>query len=153
MSLESHETRVGFLLLWNYETLSVQFQDVDDVQGTIRLALLVHAMIRIWDLQGVEALGTLAHNLRRSLAITLTILETNVPDLLVWVLFLGGLASQGLKGHEWWVYKLADAAVRMSATKWHSLLKVLEGCCLLYRTTDIPVKGLWNDTLELMGCP
>ena len=142
-----------FLLLWNYEILSVQFQDVDDVQGRIRLTLLAHAMIRIWDLQGVEALGTLAHNLRQSLVITSTILETDVLDLLVWVLFLGGLASQGLNGHEWWVYKLVDAAVRMSATKWHSLLKVSEGCCLLYRTTDIPVKGLWNDTLELMGRP
>lgn len=131
----------------------VQFQDVDDVQGTIRLAILVHAMIRIWDLQCVEVLGTLVHDLRESLIVTSTILEIDMLGSLVWVLSLGGLASPGLKSHKWWVYKLADAAVRMSATKWHSLLEVLESFCFLYRTTDIPVKSLWDDTLELMGCP
>lgn len=51
------------------------------------------------------------------------------------------------------VYGLADTAVRMSVTKWHSLFEVLKGYCFLYRTADIPVKTLGGDTFELMGCP
>lgn len=92
-------------LLWSHETLSVQFQDdIDDVQSTIWLALLVHALIRIWDLKGVQASGTLAHNLRKSLVITSTMLDTDAPDLRIWIFFLGAQALQGRKGHGWWEY-------------------------------------------------
>lgn len=142
-----------FLLLWTHETLSIQLPDgVDDVQSIIRLAVLVHAMIRIWDLQGVEGSGILAHNMRQRVLATSTILQNDAPDLLVWILFLGGLLSQGRKGHEWWVYKLADAARRISITQWDSLLVVLEGFCFIYRKTDKPARDLWNETLEVMGC-
>lgn len=40
-------------------------------------------MIQIWDLQGVQSSGILAHILTQSLVNTYIKLETNAPDLLV----------------------------------------------------------------------
>lgn len=116
-----------FLAALDSLTLSVQSQDsIDGVPSTIRLAFLPHAMISIWDLQGVEVWGSLAQNMGRSLVMTVSILETDAPCISIYILSLGDWLHWAEKYHKWWVYRLADIAMRMSNTKWESLLEVLK---------------------------
>jgi hypothetical protein len=50
----------------------------------------------------------------------LTFLTHIAPDLLFWILFIGGLASQGYSSHAWFVHHLAGVARDLGLKEWTS---------------------------------
>jgi hypothetical protein len=147
----SSEIECDFLLLWAHQLLSLQSESsTTNFQSTLRLALLLYSAIRIWDFQGLQCVGVLVNILRNNLDHTLAALQITAPDLLVWILFLGGLASHDRENHEWFVNTLAHAAADSSLNNWDGMLSVLEGFCFTNRSTDVACHDIWSKAIRVM---
>lgn len=150
-SLAANDVDCSVLALWGYQVLSLASADeIPSVCSTLRHTMLVHATVRIWDFAGLNCTGTLVGLLRKDLVNTYCLIWATSPELLLWVLFMGGLASQGRDGHWWWVTEFANIAIKLSLTNWDGLLVVLEGFCFKYRTMDKIVDDLWTEALQII---
>jgi hypothetical protein len=145
-----------FLVLWSHQvlTISKETRNTTGFQEPLRIALLIYASIRIWNFYGLKCTESLVHGLRVSLESSLSLLQKNAPDLLLWIVFIGTLASsqtQSRQHYEWFESEFADATRKLSLRDWDSLLWVLEEFCFIYRPTDKPVKDIWDNTLHVIS--
>lgn len=145
-----------FLLLWSHQVLTLS----NETRGTagflepLRLTLLIYASVRIWDFYGLTCTERLVDALRSSLENSLSLIQKTAADLLLWIVFIGALASsqtQSRQHYEWFASAFADATRKISLRDWDSLLLVLEEFCFVYRPTDKPVKDVWDKTLHILS--
>lgn len=133
------------LLYLNYRLLSLPFECLlTPFEETLRLSVLTYCCVRIWNLFGVPCLGALLEQLRRSLFRSLYLFQSTAPDLLFWILFIGSLASRGMKTSSWFLAHLTDAAEQMGLKNWASAASILETFFFVCRRHDEPARELWN---------
>lgn len=70
------------------------------------------------------------------------------PDLLFWVLFMGGYASRGLECHGWFLEGLVECAVSRGVSSWDKACGVLERFFFVQRVTEEPWRGFWDDVMK-----
>ncbi|KAJ5151406.1 uncharacterized protein N7482_010658 [Penicillium canariense] len=137
------------LLLLNHELLSLAHDhSLPAFQDTLRLAVLVYTVVRIRGFAGMPCAGIFVRNLRRSLQKGILSLESTAPDLLMWMLFIGSLASGGRDCHSWFLAQLQQTAGRLSLEKWDDALVVLQEFFFVCRPSDGPVKELWKSAFQ-----
>ncbi|KAL3476610.1 hypothetical protein BJX99DRAFT_246796 [Aspergillus californicus] len=88
---------------------------------TLRLTLIIYLNLRIWHFQSFPFMQFIVEALKETVTDTTTILphlSAASPDLLFWILFISGLASQGYKCHSWFVAHLIDTTRRMGLEDW-----------------------------------
>ncbi|KAF3392720.1 hypothetical protein F1880_008849 [Penicillium rolfsii] len=133
------------LLLLIHELLSLAHdRSLPAFQETLRLALLIYTVIRIRGFEGMPCADIFVSTLRKSLQASSASLSRNAPDLFLWILFIGSLASRGRSCHSWFLQRLQEAAQGMALEKWDHGVVVLQEYFFVYRSSDGPVKEMWH---------
>lgn len=149
------------LLYLSHRLLSLPYEStLTPFEETLRLAILVYSTIRVWSLYGMRCLEMLVETLRERLYKSYFSLQSTARDLLFWILFVGSLASKGMKCHSWFLVRLVDVADQLSLEGWGSTVSVLQEFLFVCRPRDEPAKELWNvalggfmTTLEVVTVP
>ncbi|KAL4862452.1 hypothetical protein BDV12DRAFT_207197 [Aspergillus spectabilis] len=122
-----------------------------DLNEPLRLTLLIYLNNRIWHLQPFPFMEYMCEALKRRLLETNTFLpyfESVAPDLLFWILFMGGLASQGFTCHGWFVNNLVKTVGRLGLENWEKARRVLGGFFYICRQDERRAEeALWNEVL------
>jgi hypothetical protein len=138
------------LLLLNHELLSLAHnRSLPAFQDTLRLAVLIYTVIRIRGFGGMPCADIFVSTLRKSLHASSATLKSIAPDLLLWILFIGSLASRGRSCHSWFLQNLQEAAQELSLEKWDHAVVVLREYFFVYRLSDGPVKEIWHSAFRL----
>jgi hypothetical protein len=137
------------LLFLSYRLMSLPFQvALTPFEETLRLTITTYTCIRIWALYGIPCLDHLVEMLRKSLFISFSALQSTAPDLLFWILFIGSLASKGMKSNSWFVAHLTDVTDQLSLQDWDRAVSLLEEFFFVCRRSDEPAKDLWQTTFR-----
>lgn len=137
------------LLLLNHELLSLAHdRSLPAFQDTLRLAVLTYTVIRIRGFGGMPCADLFVSTLRKSLQRSSDSLKSTAPDLHLWILFIASLASRGQNCHSWFLQRLQEAAQELSLEKWDRAVIVLQEYFFVYRSSDGPVKEVWNSAFH-----
>ncbi|KAL2814673.1 hypothetical protein BDW59DRAFT_154243 [Aspergillus cavernicola] len=156
------------LLSTRYPLTTTTLATADDEDGInsqsplnepLRHTLLLYLNIRMWHLQPFPLMQHMSAALKESLLAlssntSAPHLSTNTiaPDLLFWILFVGGLASQGYECHAWFVKGLSLTARVLELEDWTQARAVLGG----FFYTDQPAQrrkeeALWSAVISNEG--
>ncbi|KKK18816.1 hypothetical protein ARAM_003261 [Aspergillus rambellii] len=135
-------------LVFEHELLSASYAEETDVHEPLRLCLLIYLNLRVWHFQSFPFMRYMIEALRQSLVPRLNYIETMDRTLLFWILFVGGMASQGYNCHPWFVHHLTTTTTRLGFDKWETARPVLGR----FFYTDQPgekrgAEDLWNEVL------
>ncbi|RDW61827.1 uncharacterized protein DSM5745_10499 [Aspergillus mulundensis] len=148
----------------------------DTVHEPLRLCLLVYLNMRVWHLQSFPIMACLVGMLRGSLlspsasasvsavdvavdvdggCSVLSHLQSVAPDLLFWILFIGGMASHGHSGHSWFLGRLAECASRLGFglegdAGWADVRGLLGGFFYTDQKGEVLGEEVWGDVLGLI---
>ncbi|KAJ5669892.1 hypothetical protein N7462_010962 [Penicillium macrosclerotiorum] len=145
VQLEPMSVENDHLLFLGYQLLSLPYLcSLTPFEETIRLSIFVYASCRIWSFYGTSCLEVLVETLRESISTSFVVLESVASDLLFWILFIGSLASKGMKCHSWYLGLLTDLADKLFLEGWDSVVSILERYFFRFRSEDDPAKEIWN---------
>ncbi|KAL3495351.1 hypothetical protein BJX62DRAFT_233344 [Aspergillus germanicus] len=135
-----------FLLL-EHQLLSVTYPvSFNAFNEPLRLALLIYLNMRIWHLHSFPFMAYLIGYFRTALEGALARLRGDDPGLLFWILFIGGMASLGHEGHEWFVAQLAETAYEnLGIREWTEARQVLVGYFYTDQPGDSGGEDLWKE--------
>ncbi|KAL2861704.1 hypothetical protein BJX68DRAFT_10338 [Aspergillus pseudodeflectus] len=124
-----------------------------NINDALRLSLLVYLYTRVSQFQNLPIMRCMVENFRQSLiSADVSYFHATAPDLLFWILFIGGMASQGYSSHPWFVAHLADVARDLGLQEWESQVRPLVG---EFFYTDRPgqtaAEDLWSELVLLAG--
>lgn len=138
-----------YLLLQMHRLYSLPYDcPLGPLQNTIRLSVIIYAVIRIWKFEGKPGTECLIQRLQQCIEESLDDLERTAPDLLFWALFLGSLASLGLPSHGWCLARVRKAAVQLGLKNWNDAKRALEGFFFVCRPRNENAKALWDSDIE-----
>jgi len=138
-----------YLLLLMHRLYSVPYVcPLEPFHNTIRLSVVIYAVIRIWKFEGKPGTECLIQRLRQCIEQSLGDLERTAPDLLFWTLFLSSLASIGLPSHGWCLARVRKAAVQLGLKNWNDAKQVLEGFFFVCRPRNENSKTFWDSEIE-----
>ncbi|KAJ5381703.1 uncharacterized protein N7496_004131 [Penicillium cataractarum] len=126
----------------------------------LRLSLMIYLYTRVSKLQDLPILRYMVETFKQSLEIRLaeisssssssSTLDATAPDLLLWLLFIGGMASQGDSSHAWFVSHLAHVVRSLALEDWATQVRPLLG---EFFYTDRPgqmdAEDLWSEVALL----
>jgi hypothetical protein len=131
-----------------HDLLSTHFDQDNDpgLNEPLRLTLIIYLFTRVCDFQNLPMTQVMGETLRECLnpkvAQTVTTMDTETlpprqppltflthaaPDLFFWILFIGGMASQGYSSHAWFVHHLAGVAQALGLKEWLGEVRPLLG--------------------------
>ncbi|KAL3443952.1 hypothetical protein BJX65DRAFT_311431 [Aspergillus insuetus] len=123
----------------------------------LRLTLIIYLNFRIWHFQCFPFMNHMVSNLQRTLSPIYDELQSVAPTLLFWILFIGGMASQGYRCHGWFVNGLIELVKpeRLDMGEWDDARVVLEGFFYTKQAwTGEELDGdLWNEVLLRAAYP
>lgn len=138
-----------------HQILCVRYTTTDstDVNEPLRLALLIYLNLRMWHFQYFPFMEQVAANLRQSLEIPYSHLQSETPELLFWILILGSLASQGFKCHRWYLNRLIEMTEQLGLSEWEEAREVLGTFFYTDQASEKKVEeDLWNEVLLRETC-
>ncbi|KAJ5597034.1 hypothetical protein N7450_003492 [Penicillium hetheringtonii] len=116
-------------------------------QDAIRLGTLCYLTVRVMRFEGNPCIENLIRTLRHNFEYSLPILSAVAPDLLFWILFISGIASQGFDSHIWCIENLRNCASQLGLRWWEDAASILEGYFFVSRLRNDPAKALWNSVV------
>ncbi|KAL4968412.1 uncharacterized protein BDV14DRAFT_197189 [Aspergillus stella-maris] len=138
----------NLVILAGHQLLSLFFSGaLARFQESLRLAMVVYSAFRIFDLQFMPNSRIIVDDLDRTLHSSFPMLKDKAPDLLFWILFVGGLASQDLDCHDWFVVRLAEVAECLEIYDWITALSLLRQFFFVIRPAETKPECLWNEVL------
>jgi hypothetical protein len=123
------------------------------LQEPLRLSLLIYLNLRIWHFQAFPFMQFVVEALRRSLVPAYGHAQSTAPDLVFWILFIGGMASQGYKCHPWFVSRLTEMARRLDLVEWEKARETLGGFFYTDQPGERGAENLWNEVLLMESYP
>ncbi|KAH7186711.1 hypothetical protein DER44DRAFT_681546 [Fusarium oxysporum] len=136
-----------FLVL-EHQLLSISYTpEGDDLNEPLRLSLLIYLNLRVWHFQTFPFMRYMVEALKRSLAPKLPHFQAAAPDLSFWVLFIGGMASQGYTTHPWFTTHLTEMAQRLGVEDWEKVRVVLGEFFYTDQPGETGAEDLWNEAL------
>ncbi|KAJ5485514.1 hypothetical protein N7539_005502 [Penicillium diatomitis] len=137
------------LLLLDHELLYLaQDQSLPAFQDTLRLTALIYTVVRIRGFSGMPCADIFVNTLRKSLENSLKFLDANAPDLLLWIFFIGSLASRDRRHHAWFSRRLQVLASTLGLEQWDSAMIVMQEYLYVCRPTDGFVREMWETAFE-----
>ncbi|KAL3462202.1 hypothetical protein BJX64DRAFT_288535 [Aspergillus heterothallicus] len=131
------QTDNDLFVIIQYDLLSTRypptFHEQEDhhspnLNDPLRLALMIYMYIRVPQLQTLPIIRCMAETLQQSLVHSgRSTFRAVAPDLLFWILFIGGMASQGYTSHPWFIGHLADVARDLGLGDWKFQVRPLLG--------------------------
>jgi hypothetical protein len=148
-----------------HQMLSVQYKNSDNnndrsshmnLNEPLRLSLLLYLYIRIVRFGNLPMVGHIVEHLKASLTpdtdAGLSYFQSAAPDLLFWILYMGGMASQGYSSHGWFVGRLADVAKNLGMEEWDGHVRPLLGEFFYTdQVGDTAGEDLWSEVVVLRG--
>ncbi|CEL10456.1 hypothetical protein ASPCAL13575 [Aspergillus calidoustus] len=134
-----------------HQLLSLTFSTADErrLNEPLRLCLLLYLNLRVWHLQGLPILDSVVVSLQEHLASELLYLHSVAPELTLWMLFMGGMASGGRGGtlHPWFLAQLLETGEFLGVRDWSEAMGIFAG----FFYTDQPgvpsAEDLWIEAL------
>ncbi|KAL2825241.1 hypothetical protein BJY01DRAFT_230237, partial [Aspergillus pseudoustus] len=122
----------------------------------LRLTLIIYLNLRIWHFQCFPFMNYMVTNLQNTLTPVYEHLQSTAPTLLFWIMFIGGMASQGYTCHSWFVNGLIELVKpeRLDLSDWETKTRpVLEGFFYTRQAwSGEELDGdLWNEVLLKAG--
>jgi hypothetical protein len=140
-------------LVYEHQLLSARYsEETDDLHETLRLSLLIYLNLRIWHFQTFPLMQYMVEALKQSLALRLPHFQAVAPDLSFWILFIGGMASQGYKSHPWFVCRLSEMTHRLGLEEWSKARSVLAGFFYTEQPAERGAENLWSEVLLSDSC-
>jgi hypothetical protein len=119
----------------------------DNLNEPLRLSLLIYLYLRVSRFQSFPIMRNMVETLQQSLAPRLSYFQVTAPDLLFWILFIGGVASQGYSSHPWFVLHLTDMAHCLRLEEWVQVRLVLGEFFYTAKPGEKGAEDLWNEVL------
>ncbi|KAL2850506.1 hypothetical protein BJX68DRAFT_266712 [Aspergillus pseudodeflectus] len=103
-----------------------------NVNEPLRLSLIIYLYTRVSDFQNLPIMRCMLQTFKQSLEVALpgmplSSFHASAPDLLFWLLFIGGMASQEHSPHSWLVSHLEDVARILTLEDWMTEVRPLLG--------------------------
>jgi hypothetical protein len=114
----------------------------DDLNEPLRCSLFIYTYLRVSHFGSFPAMRYIVDGLRQSLVPRLAYFKVTAPDLLFWILFIGGMASQGHVSHPWFMVNLRDLA-----EEWDKARLVLGEFFYTDQHGHKEAEDLWNKML------
>jgi hypothetical protein len=133
-----------------HQILCVRYTTTDptDINEPLRLTLLIYLNLRMWRVQYFPFMEHVVENLRQSLDVPYSHLQSETPELLFWILVLASLASQGFKCHGWYLNRLIEMTEQLGLCEWEEARAVLGTFFYTDQASQKMVeKDLWNEVL------
>ncbi|KAL3451512.1 hypothetical protein BJX65DRAFT_220312 [Aspergillus insuetus] len=131
-----------------HHLLALRYSPSDiDMNEPLRRTLFIYTYMRIWNFGSFPVTHYIAKGLKESIMPRLSYLETSAPDLLLWILFIGSLASQGYESHSWFVRTLRDVAIKLDVTEWGSVRSILAEFFYSDRSGYRRGEDLWTEVM------
>ncbi|EAW07118.1 uncharacterized protein ACLA_018220 [Aspergillus clavatus NRRL 1] len=140
-------------LVFEHQLLSTEYTETDPLHEPLRHSLLIYQNLRIWHFQSFPFMEFMVEALRRSLVPQFGRFRDEAPELLLWVLFIGGMASQGYKCHPWFVARLTDMARRLAVEGWEKARVLVGGFFYTDQPGERGAEDLWNEVLLMESYP
>ncbi|KAL2808317.1 hypothetical protein BJX63DRAFT_39051 [Aspergillus granulosus] len=150
-SLRLQITNDLFVLL-QYELLSTHYEKSNnDLNEPLRLLLIIYLFIRVAHFQNLPIIRCMTETLREN-QVGLAYFQNTAPDLLFWVLFIGGMVSQGYRSHPWFVHHLADMAPLLGLVEWTGHVRPMLGEFFYTdKAGQTGAEDLWSEVRVLAG--
>ena len=123
--------------------------DISSLNETIRLAIMVYILTRIWEFQA--SIVNFIPSLRDHIEENSEFLEKSAPDLLIWILFNGAFGSVGFESHTWFVKRLKGLARDIALSEWEEVASVMEGFLFVRRPPNDSAQELWTKVTREAG--
>jgi hypothetical protein len=136
------------LVVTEHQLHSLSFIPEDhNLNEPLRLSLIIYLNIRVWHLQNLPIMCCLAGPLRHILTRHLFSFQAIAPDLILWMLFLGGMASRGDELHSWFVIQLAQIASQLGVKDWKQARVILGEFFYTDQPGQTGAEDLWDEIL------
>ncbi|KAL4880159.1 hypothetical protein BJY04DRAFT_191807 [Aspergillus karnatakaensis] len=134
-------------VLFEHQIVSTKYTSPNDISESIRISLLVYLNMRVWHFQSFPIMQHMVEPLRQLLVSRLDHFKKNASDLLFWLLFIGGMASQGHQGHLWFVNQLTEIMQHQGIDEWEKARSILGGFFYTDQPEETGGEDLWNEVL------
>jgi hypothetical protein len=74
-------------------------------------------------------------------------IKNTTPDVLFWILFIGGMAAKGHDAYPWFVRHLVDLTVSLGLFEWEMAHKVLRGYFYTKEPEHPRGQALWEQVI------
>ncbi|KAL2841027.1 hypothetical protein BJY01DRAFT_217937 [Aspergillus pseudoustus] len=136
-------------LLFQHHLVSLDYPPhPTDLNEPIRQTVLICLYVRVMHLQSFPIMHHMTNALRDTLFCRLPYFKSAAPDLLFWILFIGGIASHGYPPHPWFVAHLRDMAAQLGLEQWDNAQHVLAGFFYMGQPgegEEQVVEDLWDE--------
>jgi hypothetical protein len=139
---------INLFIIIQHQLLSIHHTPgSENLNEPLRLSLLIYLYLHVSSFQGFPIMRNMVETLQQNLAPRLSYFQVTAPDLLFWILFSGGMASQGYISHAWFVLHLADMAHRLRLEEWVQVRPVLAEFFYPAKSGEKGAENLWNEVL------
>ncbi|KAL4860653.1 hypothetical protein BDV12DRAFT_191576 [Aspergillus spectabilis] len=138
-----------------HQMLSINYKTNNcNLNEPSRLSLLLYLYVRVVRFGNLPLVEQIVEHLKQSLASAtgFTYFQATAPDLLFWILFMGGMASQGYSSHAWFVERLAEVARGLGMKQWAGQVRPLLGEFFYTdQAGQSAGEDLWSEVVGLEG--
>jgi hypothetical protein len=101
----------------------------------------------MWNYGNFPIMRYIVDHLRQCLIPRLAFLHATAPDLLLWILFIGSIASKDYESHRWFVDHLREIAVHLGLMEWKTVRSVLVEFFYVDQPGYTRGEDVWNEAL------
>jgi hypothetical protein len=137
-------------VVFQHQLHSIHYaSETHNLNEPIRLTLLVYLYLRVSRVGNYPIMRHMVAHLKHSLSddAGLAYYKETAPDLLFWMLLLGGMASQGQRSHPWFVLQLAEVAHDLGLREWAAVRALLGEFFYTDWPGETAGEDLWNEVL------
>ncbi|KAL4881669.1 hypothetical protein BJY04DRAFT_56245 [Aspergillus karnatakaensis] len=135
------------LIAAEHQLHALDFSGDNNLNEPMRLSLLVYLSIRIWHLAGLPMMFNIVVNLRNSLEPQLPSFQAIAPDLVFWMLFMGGMGSLAESGRSWYVERLSEMRTLLWIEDWAQARSILGEFFYTNQLGQTGGEDLWDEVI------
>ncbi|KAL2794742.1 hypothetical protein BJX66DRAFT_325100 [Aspergillus keveii] len=137
-------------LLLEHHLVSLDYPERNtDLNEPLRQTIFIYLYIRVMHLQSFPIMPYMTDALRECLLPRLSYFQETAPDLLFWILFIGALASQGYRSHQWFVAYLRCMASNLGLEEWNKARVFLGEFFYTPEPDETVVDDLWKEVVGM----
>ncbi|KAJ5390172.1 uncharacterized protein N7496_001240 [Penicillium cataractarum] len=132
--------------------LSASYTISDLLNEPLRVTLLIYLNACVWHFRVFPIMRYMVSPLQQILLSNTTgansilhCIKRNAPDLLFWILFIGGVASRGHHEHLWFVAQLVELTSYLGISDWDAAQVILRGFFHMDHPGQPGGKELWEE--------
>lgn len=136
--------------------LSASYTISDLLNEPLRVTLLIYLNACIWRFRVFPIMKYVVRPLQENLLSNATApisilhsIKRTAPDVLFWMLFIGGVASRGYHEHSWFVAQLVELTFHQGICDWDAAQEILHGFFYMDHPGQPGGKELWEEVEAL----